>query len=126
MAELTPPKHKAIAALLACRTIGQAAKVAEVAERTLTRWLADPDFKAALAAARRGVFAAAVDGLRQAATEAVETLREVLADKEASAAVRVQAASAILGHAFRAVELADVTERLDRLEEAAADAPRTH
>lgn len=122
MAELSPPQHKAIAALLACRTIGQAAKVAEVGERTLTRWLADGDFKAELAAARRSIFASAVDALRQAANDAVDVLRQVMTDAETNAAIRVQAASAVLAHAFRAVELSDISERLDSLEEAAINA----
>lgn len=122
MPELTPRQEKAVHALLAAKTMDEAAQVAGCDPKTLWRWRKEPEFRAALDAARRELFSAAADKLRLGAGEAVAALRRVLADPETAPAVVVQSAAVILSHCFRAVELADISERLDALEEAQANA----
>ena len=55
-------RERAIVALLSENTIGAAAQRCNVNERTLRRWMADDEaFKQELAAARRGMFEAAMN-----------------------------------------------------------------
>lgn len=122
MTALTPRQARTVAAILTTRTIEAAAKLAQVNSRTIRRWAKQEQFQAALAAERRELFSAATNELRVAAGEAVSALRDVLRCPETPSAVLVQAASAVLAHAFKAVELADISERIDALEEAAANA----
>lgn len=126
MSNLSPRQHRAIAALMTTPTIGQAAKTAQVSRAQISRWLAQTDFQAELERERRAMMKAATDALRVASSEAVAALRRVLADPDTTAAVTVQAASAILSHAYKAVEQADVVARIDAIEEAAANAPRNN
>jgi hypothetical protein len=123
MNNLSPRQNRAIAALMTTPTIGQAAEAAQVSRAQLSRWMALPEFQAELERERRAMMKAATDALRQAAGEAVAALRRVLKDPETSPAVVVQAASAVLSHAYKAAEQADVVARLDALE-AASDATR--
>ena len=60
---LSAKKRRAIAALLEARTIGDAAKAAQVGERTLYRWLEEPRFSQALRKAEGQLIGAAVSGL---------------------------------------------------------------
>ena len=126
MTGLPPRQARGVAALMAAKTVEGAAKLAQVNSRTMRRWMRQADFKAAVEAERRTMFSKAIDVLRVAASEAVAALRDVLADPECAQAVKVQAASAILTHCFRGVELVDVLERLNKLEEAAEDAKNSH
>lgn len=125
MPELTPRQKNAILPLITAKTLEEAASQAGVDVKTLWKWRKEPAFVAAVDAARRDLMTKAADHLRLGAVEAVAALRRVLADKDTAAPVVVQAASAILSHAVKVVELADVTARLDALE-AAADAPRNN
>lgn len=126
MADDTPPddfnlrQHHALAALIAEPTIRKAAAAAEVPERTLYTWLKEPAFRAAYAAMRREAVGQAVARLQGFTSDAAGALQEVLSDKKAPAAVRVQAARVVLEFAIKAVELDDLQQRLDALEAAYA------
>ncbi len=50
---LTPPQERAIIALLNEQTVGRAAAAAKVGQRTLYRWLREPEFSRAYRQARR-------------------------------------------------------------------------
>jgi hypothetical protein len=113
-------EEAAIAALLTAPTIARAAAKAGIGESTLLRWMAEPEFKARYRAATRQVVEAAVGRLQQAPTEAVGALSRNLTC--AIPAVEVGAAKAVLDQAIKAVELIDLAERLERLEQATADA----
>lgn len=123
----SPPRlDAAAAALLAFPRMDDAAASIGVSSRTLRRWRTLPGFAKAMEVERRKAVAEATDALRNGAKEAVAVLREIMADTACPPAIRVQAASCVLANAYRAIEVADVSERLDALEEAASDAPRTH
>jgi hypothetical protein len=109
----------AVAALLACSTIDQAAEQAGIAGSTLRGWLRDPAFQERYRAARRQVVEHAVATLQQAASDAVAALRRNL--ECGLPASEISAAKAILDQAFRGAELLDLAERIERLEQPDAD-----
>ena len=110
----------ALAALLSCGSIGEAAQKAGVGETTLWRWLQTEEFQAKYRDAKKQAVGHAVTRLQQATSEAVNTLEAVMKDNEATASAKVSAAKTVLEMAFKAVELEDYAERLKKLEEALA------
>ncbi|MFZ1708241.1 MAG: hypothetical protein WAW20_06540, partial [Anaerolineae bacterium] len=85
---LSAAQRRLIPALLTCRTVTAAAESAKVAERTAFRWLADPAFQAAVAAAEGDVIGGAVRALLGLAESAVDCLRDTLDDAELPASVK--------------------------------------
>jgi hypothetical protein len=113
---LTPIQERAIIALLSHANIRTAAKAVKVDEATLWRWLQDKDFHTAYMNIRRESVSLAIARLQQASTEAVNTLKAIAKDKEASASARVMAAKAIIEYSMKAVEIEDLAQRVDELE----------
>ncbi len=113
---LTPTQRRAIAALLTERDTRSAAVKAGVKERSLYRWLTLPAFKAELQAAEKQAIDAAIRRLAELTAQAVDTLREVMTDQEASAGTRVQAANIALARLLDLRELHGLEERLQRIE----------
>ena len=114
-------REAAIAALLSATTIKQAAVSAGVSERQLHRWLRDPEFAGQLNDARRSALDQAMRALQVRMTEAVNTLGDVMADKNSGGMARTQAARAVLEYAFKSLELRDILERLEVLERNGGD-----
>src|SRR5215213_4857777 len=116
-------QDRAIVALLNEPTLEAAAAAVGISDVTLWRWLKQPEFKTRVREARRAMVEGAIGRLQQATTEAVDALRRNLACGTPS--VEVRAATAILDQAVKAIELFDLTERVDRLEaQLATDAPQ--
>jgi len=113
---LTPTQRRAIAALLTERDTRAAAAKAGVKERSLYRWLTLPGFKAELQDAEKQAIDAAIRRLAELTAQAVDTLREVMTDKEASAGTRVQAANIALARLLDLRELQELETRLQRIE----------
>ena len=111
---LSTKQRKAIAALLASSTHAQAAEIVGVGERTISRWLTEPDFRAELRDAESQVISEANRQLIQHQGAAIETLAEIMAN--GTEGNRRLAAVAILGHAQHAVEIQNLIERIERLE----------
>lgn len=115
---LSTRKLKAISALLESPTICEAAKTAGVAESTLYRWMStDADFKGAYQRLRQEALRQTVAQLGQTGSDAVETLREIMTDKDSPATARVRAARAVLELAIRGNELLNLAERVSGIEE---------
>ncbi len=114
--ELKPQQRRAIAALLTERDIRAAALKSEVSERVLYRWLELPEFKAELRAASKQSIDTAILRLSELSGQAVDTLREVMTDKTASAGNRVQAANIALARLLDLRELQELEERLQKIE----------
>jgi len=112
----TTNKEKALAALLECSSIADAAKSCHLSQETLYRYLREKEFVADYRNARRQVVENSITRLQQASGEAVETLRRNLSCKNANAEIR--AAQIILDNAIKGVELVDVIERLEMIENA--------
>jgi DNA-binding MurR/RpiR family transcriptional regulator len=111
-----------LAALIASGSIRAAAKSAGVAESTIRNRMADPDFRAKYDAMRGELLQEAAQGLTARLESATATMSEIMEDGQNPASVRVSAADAVLRHALRYVEAADILRRLDALEAAAQEA----
>ncbi|HEX2837063.1 MAG TPA: hypothetical protein VHN77_02940 [Phycisphaerales bacterium] len=113
---ITPKQEAAIVALLNEPTVARAAITADVDERTLHRWLADPDFARAYRNARRVAFAQAIAVTQRYAPLAIHTLGKIMADQTVGASARVSAATALLKFSRESIELDDLASRVDELE----------
>jgi hypothetical protein len=91
-----------------------AAKKANVAYRTLKKWLQLPEFQKAYRTARRRVVEYAIGRLQQATGKAIDTLKRNLTCGHAGSEIR--AALGILEHSVKAVELTDLVERVEEIE----------
>lgn len=114
---LTPKQTRAIQALLVSRTVAEAAQAAGVGFRTLTRWLTEPEFRAALREAQEQALDAAVSRLAGAAVIAADTLQTIAESDTAQDGPRVSAARAILTTLLTIREQRDLAERISALEE---------
>ncbi len=112
---LSERQHVAIRALVAGRSIAQAAGSAGVTPRTLLRWRGEPAFSDALRVARDAAFADALDELRRVAGDSVRTCERLLKPAN-KPEVRLGAAKALLGLALRVHEAVTIEERLRVLE----------
>jgi len=114
--ELTPKKHKAIVALMEERTIAEAAEKAGVGERTLYRWLKEPDFKTALIEAETQHAETASRRLAYGTRYALDTLLRIMAGKYSSDSTRLGAARAWLDIYSRTRDDRDLDRRITALE----------
>ncbi|NPV90532.1 MAG: transposase family protein [Firmicutes bacterium] len=114
--KLTRKMEAAIAALLVAPTIADAAAVVGVHEQSLWRWLQREDFQERYREAKRQAVNQAVALLQQACSEAVETLRRIMADDEATASARVAAARTVLEMGLKAVEVEELEARITAIE----------
>ena len=114
--KLSRRKEQAIAGLLLCPTMGEAAKQAKVAETSLRRWMKEETFANAYKAARREALQHAIGQLQAGMSQAVKVLCDVMKDTDAPAPSRVSSAKAILDLALKAVEAQDFEDRITALE----------
>lgn len=119
---LTPEQESAITALLNEPTVAKAAATAGVGERTLYRWMGEPEFASAYRAARREAFSHAVSLTQRYAPVAVQALAKVVTDPASPPSTRVAAAVALLKFSRESLELDDLAARLEALEAAAKGA----
>ncbi|SRR6266404_3979897 len=111
--------EQAIAALLTRPSIEDAARVAGVGEKTLRRWLQEPQFKARYLGARREVVCQTTARMQQATGAAGVTVLKLMTDPNTPAAVRLRAAECVFGLAVKGIEIEDIETRLSELERAA-------
>jgi hypothetical protein len=121
---LSPPQVRAIEALLAHETQGEAAKAARVGQRSIRRWLTQEPFRAALARQRSRLLEDAGGVLARGASKAAASLVEMATGKGKASSPRVAAARAVLDIALRAAELDDVLKRIAELETLAQEAAK--
>jgi transposase-like protein len=107
-------REQAIAALLERPTITEAAGAVGIGEKTLRRWLAEPEFKAAYRDAREQTLSMAVGRLQALLARAGEALDRAMVCGTPS--VEVRAAGIVIQEAFKGVELLDLAERVAALE----------
>jgi len=119
--KLSARKSRAIAALLEERTIQKAAVSIGIGETTLYRWFSDESFQAVYREAKKRIVAHAISHLQNATGEAVQTLIEIIKDKEKPASTRVTASKAILEFAIKGLEIEDLQVRVDEIEKLIKD-----
>ena len=88
-----------VATLLTSSSISEVADKLGVSTRTLYSRMNDNGFKGLYKAARNDLLRSTVSDMRQALSDSVATIRDVLNDKNVSAGVRLQAAGMVLKHA---------------------------
>src|ERR1700739_1605886 len=111
--------EKAINALLSENTIEKAAKKANISKRTLLRWMAEPEFRAAYAQAKADILKMASAVLTRNSAKAARVLAESFSSKKGKAnqSARVRAAMGSIRLAHEAFELENLEERIRKLEE---------
>ncbi|MES5431602.1 phage replication protein [Enterococcus gallinarum] len=117
MAELNVRQDRFLKALLECASVDQACKKAGINRTTGYKYLKDPVFLAKYRGLRRDAMQQVTTQLQQAAVEAVDVLKEVMNNTEAPAASRVSSAKNVLDVAYRAFELDDLAEEVEKIKE---------
>lgn len=113
-------KEAAIAALLSCRTLEEAARTAGIGTTTLLRWMKNPQFRAEYRAARNAVVSQATARLQQASGAAVTTIVKIMLSADTKDSNRLRAAELTLSHSKDA-QIEDVVDRVRDLERAQSD-----
>lgn len=116
--KLNAKQHRAISGLLSEPSIRQAAKVADVPEKTLFNWLKNGEFSEAYRAARRESVQQATARLQYASSAAVSILCQLMTHETVHASIRLSAAKTILELSIKTLEIDDLAARLDALEAA--------
>lgn len=116
--DMNPNEKRALVALLTQPSVTLAAESCGLSERTLLRYLADPAFKAELSRKQDALLSSITASLVGLASMAIEALRDILEDADATAAVKSRTALGCLSQMRQAIELADLAERVSRLEDA--------
>lgn len=112
----TRANEEIIAALLQHGTVKDAAAAIGISPRALYDRMKQRDFRAEYADARTEITRAAVSAINDKLSAAIDTIAEVMTDKESPAGTRLQAAKLILENAGK------FTERLDSEEAQAKEA----
>jgi len=113
---LTSNQRRAIIALLANTSIRAAAAACGLCEKTVSRYLADDDFRAELRARQDEAAAAMAAGLAGLAGKALSVLDGVMDDDEAGDSVKVRAALGVVSERRKAQELDVLSGRVADLE----------
>ena len=116
-------RSKAIAALLTCATVIDAAQTAGIGLRTLHSWLDEADFQAELQRQQDAVVAAAVRNLVGELSASHAVMRQLRDDESSAPSLKLRAARALDDSALKWLELASVLKRLDALETAISELP---
>lgn len=96
-------------------TVSQAADAGRVDQRTVRRWLTEPEFKRQIHELRTE-FLSATDGrLAMLSARAAAVLGDLMEDAEAGPGIRLQAARSILESAHRIHETAELSAAVDDL-----------
>jgi len=108
-------KEKVLIALIETSTIRDAAKKSGIGEATIYRYLQDKDFLAEYRNARRQTVESAIAQMQNAASEAVETLKQLQHCENPAVAARC--AQIIFENSVKGMETFDILERLEKIED---------
>jgi len=110
-------KIQALAALLSCKSVEDAAQQAGISTRTLFRWLhEDEEFQREYHQAGALLMEGTLNMLQRICGGAVETLAKVMEDGMATSSSRVAAARATLELTLKIEDHRALVRRLERLE----------
>lgn len=119
---LKPKQQQAVIALLQHPNVEAAAKAVGIGERTLWRWIAEPEFAAAVSAAEGAAIDEATRRLVQMQTSSLDVLQAVLDDRRVPIAIRMRGAGMAIDFMLKLRELRNVEARLAALEAAYTNA----
>ena len=120
--ELTPRQLKTIPLLVASHTYTEGIKKAKINRTTFYEWLKIPEFKAELDRQRDEITAEAFGVLSQALTKAVESLVNLLDNKDDR--LKRLACKDVIDFIIRHKENEDLDKRLTEVEKLLAERPR--
>lgn len=121
MTELNIRKEGFLNALLGSLTVDEACKKSNITRPTEYKYLKDPVFLEKYRSLRRDAMQQVTTQLQQATVEAVDVLKEVMNNTEAPAAPRVSSVKNVLDVAYRAFELDDLAEEVEKIKEQLED-----
>ena len=114
---MTPAKERALEALMHNTTLTAAAAQAGLNRKTLQRYLtSDTEFIARYNEEKNKLITSATDALQKVMNPAIAALAGIVEDEEVNAAVRIQAARAVLDYALKLTETQDIIRRVEALE----------
>ena len=111
-------KEEALAALLAQRSVDEAARVVGLSPQTLYRWMKIPQFDVEYREARRASAGQAFARLQQASGAAVTILLRVMYDRSAPRSARLKAADRVLSCMKGTSRIEEIGARLWALKQA--------
>lgn len=114
-------KPRILSALLTTATIRDAAGQAGTTERTIYKYLHDPEFLRELDAVNFACLQAAAGAVQRGMEDAINVLRAAMKDPDASPQARINAARTILDYGLRTYESLQILPRIEKLEQAAGD-----
>ena len=109
--------NQLISALLSSATIKQASDEVGLSEQAVYSRLRKVDFRTKLQNARNDQFQVISSKLEDANFKALDTLINILDDKEVSAGIKVRASQTLLDLSLKNREQADILTRIQNLEE---------
>lgn len=116
-ARTDPTRYEQIAlTLLSFSTDAEAAAKLGISVKTIQRLRSMPAFRRVLTVTANAMFQCSAQRLQASAILAVQTLEEIMSDRQKAPAARVSAAKALLENAGRFVEISGIMERLERVE----------
>jgi len=113
---LSRPQRTALFALISGANQNEAALVAGCSLRTMQRWVARPDFKAALTTGVDVSMSVSVSRLSAIADTAITVLSETMTKESSTVSQRLRAANSTLNHVLKLAELHSVLARIDDIE----------
>ena len=113
-------KEAAVAALLSCRTLEEAARTTGIGATTLARWMKNPQFQAECRAARNAAVSQANARIQQSSGAAAATIVKIMLNHDTKDSIRLRAAELVLSHSKDA-QIEDVAARVRDLERAQSD-----
>ncbi len=114
--KFSPKKEKALLSLLEGANVSEAAAKVGVHERTIRRWLKEPEFQKRLNQTRLDLYSEALESLRDASSKAVKRLSELL--DSGSEKTALKAAELIINFSLKINLEQEHERRLEELEEA--------
>ena len=118
---LSSRKRALVASLAEGRTKQEAAETVGVRPQTVSRYLRDPAVRAALKKAQDEQLDHVAQRMTRGSNRALDVIEEVMTDEAMPSSVRLRAAQGWLQHAWKALELHDLSERVAALEKRMTD-----
>jgi transposase-like protein len=112
--KLTARQDKAVAILAVGSSVEAVAERVGISRQTIHRWMLQPDFKAAVTAARRQAVQVVFDTLSQSVNQAAEKLTALV--KSQTESICLRSCEILLRFAKEHIEIGDLVERLDAIE----------
>lgn len=118
-------REKALVALLTSDTQAEAAQKAGVSRRTISSYLADPEFNAEYRRRKRSILTEAARQLQRNMKSAISTLDSISKSKDSKDSDRIAASRLILEFSLRYEEITDIMTRMEELEDRILNNPES-